>query len=315
VIGVRPPLHVARDESWADAPSTQTGEWFGTPTLADIQEWTDHITVTSGSDTNHASETLMKDYVTGAVQSSSNPGEIDSVYRTSWQALESDGTSATDNNGLWVDAGSYISVIAAPNRYAGNEAQKLAIMNSATGFNYINIDGAVGYASKLSVLDPHISATNQSVGGQRAARAASPTQTRTLLRHRFVSMLNKPGGYVVTSAITGAYNASKYVRSDFVRVSTMRITQAVVDVVRDRGEPYIGKPISGPFLSALEQDIESTLTRIRKTGALNGFDFSITSSPDQQVLGEVQVDLTLVPAFELTEIKAIVSLTKGEGIA
>jgi hypothetical protein len=312
VIGPRPILKVAADESWTDADTSDSGILFSTPTLANVSEWVSHLTQASGDDTDHISDDFMLDYLSGSQEESA--GAISNVYKTAWQALESDGTLAVDNNGEFVDAGAYITVMAGPNRYSGQEAKRLAQKHGVTGVNAVNTNGAVGYGAKIAVLDPHIAATNQIVSGQVASRSASATQVRTLLRHRFVSYLNKTRGYVVTSAITGAHNATTFTRSDFVRVTTTRITHAVADVVREKGEPFIGKPISGPFLSALETQIEASLTRIRKTGALRDYDFNIQSSPDQQVLGEVQVFMTLVPAFELVEIQTIISLTKGEGI-
>ena len=45
-------------------------------------------------------------------------------------------------------------------------------------------------------------------------------------------------------------------------------------------------------------------------GALNSYDFSISSTPDQRVLGQLDINLTLVPAFEIQEINLVVSLSK-----
>jgi len=316
VIGLRPVLETARMEAWTGATpaaqATATGSWFGTPTLAQVKEWVNHAIQESGALRDHSTEDYFLDYLLGSVEDS--PGVVSSTYQSQWTALESDGSSATDNNALWVDAGQYISVIAAPNRYYGSEAELFAVKQGVTGVKYVNGNGATAYGAKLSALDPHIAATNKTLGGQRAARAVSSSQGRSLLRHRLVSMISKSTGYVVTSAISGAHNASAYTRSDFVRVSTVRITHAVADVVRQRGEPFIGSPISGPFLSALETEIESSLIRIQKTGALRQFDFSIVSSPDQQVLGEIDINLSIVPGFELVTINSIISLTKGEGI-
>ena len=40
----------------------------------------------------------------------------------------------------------------------------------------------------------------------------------------------------------------------------------------------------------------------------------MSSTPDQQVLGEVTIDLSMVPAFELVTINTTISLAKGEGL-
>lgn len=279
---------------------------FGDVSLAQLTAWVADLT-TEGANNP------IDDYLAG-----SDSGEYDNSYKNAWTASE--GTlgasgSAVDGNGLWIDSGQFISIIAAPNRYVGPEARKLASMTTGhEGKNFVNTDGAVAYAAKLTTLDPHMAATNQTVFGQRAARALSASQAKSLLNARFVSMFTKPSGYVISSAITGAHNASTTERSDFVRVTTVRITQAVIDAVRDAGEAFIGKPISTPYVNAMDAQIESTLSNIARVGAIRSYDFAITSSPDQQVLGEVSVSLTIVPAFELTTVNATVSLTKGEGI-
>ena len=279
---------------------------FGDVTLAQLTAWVADLTT---EDANNPLDAYL---------SGSDSNDYDNAYKNAWTASE--GTlgatgSAVDGNGLWIDAGQFVSIIAAPNRYVGPEARKLASLTTGhEGKNFVNTDGAVAYAAKLTTLDPHMAATNQTIFGQRAARSLSASQAKSLLNARFVSMFTKPSGYVISSAITGAHNASTTERSDFVRVTTVRITQAVIDAVRDAGEAFIGKPISTPYVNAMDAQIESTLSNIARVGAIRSYDFAITSSPDQQVLGEVSVSLTIVPAFELTTVNATVSLTKGEGI-
>jgi hypothetical protein len=49
---------------------------------------------------------------------------------------------------------------------------------------------------------------------------------------------------------------------------------------------------------------------MKGAGALRAYNFSIASTPDQRVLGELDINLTLVPAFEITQINLVVSLAK-----
>lgn len=312
---MRPSVQAQIDDTgttWTDWETSYDGEAgdFADVSLTELSDWVTKLTDQAAS--------YLNDYIDGSDETT-----FDAAYKTAWTAsdgtLGATGESATaeDGNGLWIDSGQFISVISAPNRYVGPEARKksnAATSSSYNGLNYVNTDGSVAYAAKLTTLEPHIAATNQSIFGQRSVRALSASQAKSLLNNRYVSMFTKPSGYVITSAITGAYNASTYKRSDFVRVTTVRITQAVVDAVRDSGEAFIGKPISTPYVNAMEAQIESTLSNIARAGAIRSYDFTITASPDQQVLGEVSVSLTIVPAFELTTVSATVSLTKGEGI-
>jgi hypothetical protein len=65
-------------------------------------------------------------------------------------------------------------------------------------------------------------------------------------------------------------------------------------------------------MNSLDAEIDQILLAMKGSGALNSYSFSVASTPDQRVLGELDINLTLVPAFEITTINLIVSLSKGE---
>ena len=338
VIGVTPLGKVAKQLMWQENSATgitafegADGALFKTPSLAFVDEYIDYLTQETG-DTTIFNGTSSADtgsypnvqgslyakwntYVHGSVQNTADPSSPHSTYITEFQAKESDGTTnATDNDGNAVDAGAYISVVAGVSRAFGSEATKYAVAEGATNLTYVNSNGAAAYAGLLSVTPSFLGVTNRPLVSVSQARVVSGTQAKNLLRHRMVALIQKPAGYVVTSGITGAFNAGVNSRSDYVRVTTIRTTQAMAEVVREAGEAFIGKPISGPFLAALESAIDTNLQRALRRGAIRSYDFAISSTPDQQVLGEVTVDLSMVPAFELVTINTTVSLAKGEGI-
>lgn len=144
----------------------------------------------------------------------------------------------------------------------------------------------------------------------RPLRPLSPEQANTLAARRITTMHNRANGFVVTSAMTGAHNLSKYVRSDFVRLTTVRIVDSVVDIVRAVSDKYIGEPNTAAQRNALANEIEKFLKQLRVAQALRDWQMYISATPDQQVLGEAVIDLTLVPAFELIKIEANISLAK-----
>ena len=55
--------------------------------------------------------------------------------------------------------------------------------------------------------------------------------------------------------------------------------------------------------------IENALKNMQEQGALRRFNFNVYASPTDQVLGRANVELVLVPAFELQQITVIVALT------
>jgi phage tail sheath protein FI len=109
--------------------------------------------------------------------------------------------------------------------------------------------------------------------------------------------------------MTGAYNISQYYRSDFVRLTTVRITQESISAVRIVSSPFIGKPNNGVNRSALEAAIDEGLGKLQRRGALEGFRFSLISTPTMRALGQIIVDLTIIPAFEITEIRVRIGLS------
>jgi len=340
VIGTTPVGLVAKQLDWQeDATSKVTafegaaGAWFMTPSLSFTDEYVKYLTeetgdstIFSGVDTSDAvtgsypqvKAFLYPDwdaYLFGSVLNPTDPAAPHDTYIAEFQAKESDGTTlATDGDGNKVDAGAYVSVVGGVSRAFGSEANKFATAKGAASLTYINSNGAAAYAGLLSVTAPHIGVTNKNVPPVSQARVISAAQAKSLIRHRIVALIQKPAGYVVTSGITGAFNAGVNSRSDYVRVTTIRTTQAMAEIVREAGEAFIGKPISGPFLAALESSIDTNLQRALRRGAIRSYDFAIASTPDQQVLGEVTIDLSMVPAFELITINTTVSLAKGEGI-
>ena len=334
VIGITPLAHVAKQLLWKDGSTTSvvdftstTGAWFMTPSLAFVNEYVKYLTHEAGdtgifnnggdsytSATFTAGTTFWHDYLLGSA-TGTTVGLPKSDYIDTFQAKESDlTTDAIDGDGNKVDVGAYVSVVGGVARAFGSEAQKFAAAKGAGTVNYVNSNGAAAYAGLLSASQPHIGITNKPLIPLAQARTLGGAQARTLLQHRIVALMQKAGGYVVTSGITGAFNAGVASRSDYTRVTTIRTTQAMGEIIRDAGEAFIGKPISGPFLAALESAIDTNMQRALRRGAIRSYDFAISSTPDQQVLGEVTINLSMVPAFELVTINTTISLAKGEGI-
>ena len=89
----------------------------------------------------------------------------------------------------------------------------------------------------------------------------------------------------------------------------MRITQGALQAVRIVAAPFIGKPNNAQNRSALENAIDKALGKRVERGALEDFGFTLTSTSTMRVLGQILVDLTLVPAFEIVEIQVKTGLS------
>jgi hypothetical protein len=114
----------------------------------------------------------------------------------------------------------------------------------------------------------------------------------------------KSKGIVVSDAPTAARPDS-----DYTRLTTIRIVKAVIDAIRLVGDPFLGEGITGARLAALETAIDQALSKLKKGGFLQRYDAAVTSTPTQQIQGQADVELVLVPAFELRQITVTVALS------
>jgi hypothetical protein len=118
---------------------------------------------------------------------------------------------------------------------------------------------------------------------------------------------------VVTDGVTTAPSiaiAGKVRESDFARLSTLRITQLAITVVREAVEPFIGEANEMPQYNALNTAIKSALEKIREAGAIQGYKFSIANLGSR--LDEATVVLEIVPAFELRRVEVQVNLSPSD---
>lgn len=292
VIGVQPP--------------TQAVAGTGVPTLADQAAW---VNALKAFDT---SGLLGIDLTIYDGETDSGPDGVPDNYAF-WATTDEEipvgsppasaATVRKDAKNNPIDIGAYLSVVAAWGRIRNEAATRIY-----PTLGYYNGSGESAYAGLITTLAPEISTTNQRVGGIEPLRELSPRQVNDLCGARFVCFWTQPVGYVVASGMTGAYNISQYFRSDFVRLTTVRITHDAIAAVRVVANPFIGKPNNGANRSALEAAIDEGLGKMQKRGALEGFRFSLVSTPTMRVLGQIIVDLTIIPAFEITEIRVQIGL-------
>jgi hypothetical protein len=298
-------IESTKNALFSDVSSDLVNEWFKYHTATTTLPFTEYPTIyanfLSGSyDTSHR-----------RFANAANSSAVNAAYLTSWQAQNTDLTSAVDGRNVKVDAGSYINVLAAPLKATSTQVKDLAAEYGApvSSTSYVT-DGVAPYAGLTNALAPHSATTNKFISGVFPHKLLSRTQANTLTGMRFVTMYTRSKGFVVAKDTTGAYNVNKYVRSDYVLLTTMRIAQTAVDLIRAVAEDFIGEPNNAPQMNALNNEIDQVLLSM-KGSALNAYDFVITSTPEQRVLGELDIALTLVPAFEVTTIELTVSLAKS----
>jgi hypothetical protein len=203
-----------------------------------------------------------------------------------------DGTHQQDRNDEYIDIGKYISVVGA-----------IAILANSTNSTAYAASGAPIYGGFYSTLPPDVAPTNSVIPGVRLPFRIKPSTLDTLAGYRYVMYQQKSKGIVVADAPTAARPDS-----DYQRLSTMRIVKAVLDGIRNVADPYLGKGLSGARRASLETAIDQILARFKKLGYLTRSDFVLKQTATQIVQGKADLELVLVPAFELRQLNVYVAL-------
>ena len=268
----------------------------GVPTLTQINTWVNTLS-------NYSTAPLAA--YNGTTQTTTGvPGNYCFVATSSQQMpVNYASGDVKDALGNHVDLGAYISVVAS-NLAASNTAAY--VLNPTLG--WYNSGGAAAYAGMISALPSQSAPTNKVIQGETLLNGLSESQANSLCGSRYVTFISKPRGLVCASAMTGAYNISAYYRSDFVRLSTVRIVHDAINYIRQVGDPFIGNANGAAQRNALYTAINNALASMQTAGALTRYNFTLYASPTDQVLGNVNVQLVLVPAFELQTITVTVSL-------
>lgn len=166
-------------------------------------------------------------------------------------------------------------------------------------------NGQAIYAGMLASLPYDISPTNKPMRGISSLRyGLSISQYEAMNAMRYVTMKPRPGRQpVIVEDVTAAPYGS-----DFVNWTTFSITKEAADRVKAVANEFIGRPNSVEVRTSLEQLIANSLNTM---DGLRAFDFSLTSTPNQQVLGIIEIDLILVPVFTIKKIRTTVKLRKN----
>jgi hypothetical protein len=190
------------------------------------------------------------------------------------------------------------------NKFISVVAFEPVILNIGRGRPYTT-NGQAVYAGQIASMPYNISPTNKPVQGIDSIRfELAISQYEALNDSRYVMMKPGPGRRPV---IVEDKTAAPF-GSDYVNWVIFCITAEACNRVRAIAESFIGKPNSIEVRSSMEQMISNELISM---DGLRQFDFSTTSTPTQQVLGIIEVDLILVPIFTIKKIRTTVKLRKN----
>jgi hypothetical protein len=194
----------------------------------------------------------------------------------------------------------YVSVVASP--------ELGYVLPGKSDLYFTN--GVVSYAALVTTLRPESATTNKRVAGVAGIwYNLSLRQLNSLTGNKFVTFRLKNNQVVVTDGVTTApdyFMGGTKQASDYTRLSTLRITQAAAQLVRDVTEPFIGEPNRMPQYNSMNATIKGALEGMKAAGAI--FDYRFTVVAAGGTLSEAIVTLELIPAFEMRKISVNVSL-------
>lgn len=286
VIGVRP---------FEDHLPSGIATWIGSEPEYSINNTTNAYYVKSASDDG--------DGLLGFKFMAGKAGYRDGVYgggmvatTTGW--LDS-GEELIDENEHVVDIGKFLSVVV-----------DWPILTNGFGLvsgngNYI-ASYAPSYGGYYLALPPNSAPTNKKTIGASLYYKVGVRTMDKLAGRGYVVLREKPQGLVIADAPTASLPGS-----DYKRLSTSRIVKAVADGVREVLEPYIGEASDDAVLASMRNAVDQELLKAKKAKYLRRYDSpEIIQTADMGIIGEIDVGLVLVPAFETRQITVGISLAK-----
>jgi hypothetical protein len=209
---------------------------------------------------------------------------------------ETTGGILTDRGQKPIDIGRFLSVYFYPQTFLNPV--------DSTGFGYIS-NGAAYYAGMISSLIPQSAPTNKVAQGAESLVKLPKIKLDALSKYHYVGLKQKNRVFRISDAPTAARPGS-----DFVRLSTVRVLDRIIDIVREVGQPYIGEANSTQARLSLETNLRTRLLLEQKNNLMSRFEVHVSATSKQRIEGDADVELIVVPPFEMKKIRVYTSLAR-----
>lgn len=175
------------------------------------------------------------------------------------------------------------------------------------------VSGVTQYAALVSGLAPQNAPTNQLLPGASSLRYnLSLRQLNDLTGNKYVTFHVKNGQIRVVDGVTTApdlFVGQDIVKSDFTRLSTLRIVNFMVREIRNACDAYIGSPNEFANYNAMNTSIKGVIDMAVERGIIQDARYSIKLG---RTLDSSDIELTILPQFELRTINVTVGLSTPE---
>jgi hypothetical protein len=206
------------------------------------------------------------------------------------------GAEIEDDNEIPVDLGKYFSVV----------VDYPLLRNSFSSTAY-PASFAASYGGFYINMSPASAPTNKRVANSTLIFRLGLQALDDMAGAGYTCLRQKTTGLVVADAPTAALPTS-----DWNRLSTVRIVKAVIDGVRAAVDPFLGEGMSDATRASMQTSVEKVLLAAKTARYLQDYrPFEIIQTPQMEVQGKADINLTLIPAFELRQVTVTVSVSKS----
>lgn len=172
------------------------------------------------------------------------------------------------------------------------------------------VNASVHYACLVNSLAPQNAPTNQTLPGTNALRYnLSLRQLNQLVGNKYVTFRVKNNRIVVVDGVTTApdlFVGEDAVKSDFTRLSTLRITNYMVRSIREACDAFIGLPNGFPEYNSMNTSIKAVIKDAIDKSIIQDARYSIDLGDS---LDSATINMTILPQFELRTIDVSIGLS------
>jgi len=161
---------------------------------------------------------------------------------------------------------------------------------------------AAAIAGVISSAAPQTSLTNMAVSVPGLTLAFNRGQQQQLIQRNVVAIADKEGFRVIKGVTTAGQG------TPFSNIPIRRIVDYAKYGVRSGANSYLGRLNNSRVRGALKATLDAFLTRMVQEEMLTGYQLEVTATRAQEIAGEVNVTMTILPTFSIDYIRVTMVL-------